>query len=33
VSFDYPIMLDLTGVPVLVVGGGRVALRKIEGLL
>ncbi len=31
--FDYPIMLDLTGVPVLVVGGGRVALRKIEGLL
>ena len=33
VAFDYPIMLDLTGVPVLVVGGGRVALRKIEGLL
>ena len=32
-AFDYPIMLDLTGVPVLVVGGGRVALRKIEGLL
>ena len=26
-------MLDLTGVPVLVVGGGRVAHRKIEGLL
>ena len=26
-------MLDLTGVPVLVVGGGRVALRKIEGLV
>lgn len=32
-AFDYPIMLDLTGVPVLVVGGGRVAHRKIEGLL
>ena len=32
-AFDYPIMLDLAGVPVLVVGGGRVALRKIEGLL
>jgi precorrin-2 dehydrogenase / sirohydrochlorin ferrochelatase len=33
VAFDYPIMLDLTGVPVLVVGGGMVALRKIEGLV
>jgi precorrin-2 dehydrogenase/sirohydrochlorin ferrochelatase len=33
VAFDYPIMLDLTGVPVLVVGGGRIALRKLEGLL
>jgi len=33
VAFDYPIVLDLAGVPVLVVGGGRVALRKIEGLL
>jgi len=33
VAFDYPIMLDLTGVGVLVVGGGRIALRKIEGLL
>jgi len=33
VAFDYPIMLDLAGVPVLVVGGGRVAHRKIEGLL
>ncbi len=32
-AFDYPIMLDLTDVPVLVVGGGRIALRKIEGLL
>jgi precorrin-2 dehydrogenase/sirohydrochlorin ferrochelatase len=33
VAFDYPIMLDLTGVRVLVVGGGRIAVRKIEGLL
>jgi len=33
VAFDYPIMLDLTDVSVLVVGGGRVALRKVEGLL
>jgi precorrin-2 dehydrogenase/sirohydrochlorin ferrochelatase len=33
VAFDYPIMLDLDGAPVLVVGGGRVALRKVEGLL
>ena len=32
-AFDYPIILDLAGVPVLVVGGGRVAQRKIEGLL
>ena len=32
-AFDYPIMLDLSGVAVLVVGGGRVAHRKIEGLL
>jgi len=33
VAFDYPIMLDLADVAVLVVGGGRVALRKVEGLL
>ena len=26
-------MLDLTDVPVLVVGGGRIARRKVEGLL
>ena len=32
-AFDYPIVLDLDGVAVLVVGGGTVALRKIEGLL
>ena len=29
----YPIFLDLTGKPVLVVGAGRVALRKVKGLL
>jgi precorrin-2 dehydrogenase / sirohydrochlorin ferrochelatase len=32
-SFDYPIYLDLRDVAVLVVGGGNVAARKIEGLL
>lgn len=31
--FDYPIYLSLGDVPVLVVGGGRVAARKIEGLV
>jgi siroheme synthase-like protein len=29
----YPIFLDLTGKPVLVVGAGKVALRKTRGLL
>jgi precorrin-2 dehydrogenase / sirohydrochlorin ferrochelatase len=29
----YPVNLDLRGRPVLVVGGGRVALRKVDGLL
>lgn len=32
-AFDYPVILDLTDVPVLVVGGGTIALRKIEGLV
>jgi precorrin-2 dehydrogenase/sirohydrochlorin ferrochelatase len=31
--FGYPIVLDLTGVPVLVVGGGQIAARKASGLL
>ncbi|PLS17149.1 siroheme synthase [Bacillus sp. M6-12] len=29
----YPIMLDIKGKPALVVGGGKVAERKIQGLL
>jgi siroheme synthase-like protein len=31
--FPYPVFLDLTGVPVLVVGGGAIALRKATGLV
>lgn len=31
--FSYPVFLDLHEVPVLVVGGGRIGWRKIEGLL
>ncbi|MEO5900917.1 MAG: bifunctional precorrin-2 dehydrogenase/sirohydrochlorin ferrochelatase [Ilumatobacteraceae bacterium] len=31
--FDYPVYLDLGDADVLVVGGGRVALRKVEGVL
>ena len=31
-SFGYPVFLDLTDVPVLLVGGGPVAMRKAEGL-
>ncbi len=31
-SFGYPVVLDLEGVAVLVVGGGRVAARKAAGL-
>lgn len=29
----YPVFLDIAGKPVVVVGGGEVALRKVEGLL
>lgn len=32
-GFAYPIVLDLTGRPCLVVGGGTVALRKVAGLV
>jgi len=32
-AFLYPMMLDLTGRPCLVVGGAAVAERKVEGLL
>ena len=32
-SFDYPVWLDLHDVPVLVVGAGPVAARKVEGLV
>jgi precorrin-2 dehydrogenase len=31
-SFAYPVYLDLSGAPVLVVGAGPVAARKVEGL-
>jgi precorrin-2 dehydrogenase/sirohydrochlorin ferrochelatase len=30
---QYPVNLDLAGVPVVVVGGGNVAARKVRGLL
>jgi siroheme synthase-like protein len=32
-QFAYPVVLDLHGVPVLVVGGGRIGARKAEGLV
>jgi precorrin-2 dehydrogenase / sirohydrochlorin ferrochelatase len=32
-TFGYPVVLDLHGVPVLVVGAGPVAVRKIAGLV
>lgn len=32
-SAYYPVMLEIAGLPCLVVGGGPVALRKVEGLL
>lgn len=31
-AFGYPVVLDLRGVPVLVVGAGPIAARKVEGL-
>ncbi|MEP1124054.1 MAG: bifunctional precorrin-2 dehydrogenase/sirohydrochlorin ferrochelatase [Ilumatobacter sp.] len=31
--FSYPVFLDLHGVAVLVVGGGRIGARKAEGLV
>jgi precorrin-2 dehydrogenase/sirohydrochlorin ferrochelatase len=31
-TFGYPVYLDLEGVPVLVVGAGPVAARKVQGL-
>lgn len=31
--FSYPVFLDLEGVPVLVVGGGRIGARKADGLI
>ncbi|MDP2290298.1 MAG: NAD(P)-dependent oxidoreductase [Actinomycetota bacterium] len=31
-AFQYPVFLDLAGVPVLVVGGGVIAFRKAAGL-
>lgn len=29
----YPVFLDIAGKPAMVIGGGQVALRKVEGLL
>lgn len=29
----YPVLLDLSSTQILVIGGGRVAMRKVEGLL
>ncbi|MEH6942875.1 precorrin-2 dehydrogenase/sirohydrochlorin ferrochelatase family protein [Bacillus sp. JJ722] len=29
----YPIMLDVTNKPIVIVGGGRIALRKAKGLV
>src|SRR3972149_70484 len=29
----YPVFLDIAGKPVVVIGGGEVAARKVEGLL
>lgn len=32
-AFGYPVVLDLTDVPILMVGGGQIASRKVAGLL
>jgi siroheme synthase-like protein len=32
-AFNYPVLLDVSRLPVLVVGGGEVAVRKVRGLL
>ena len=32
-TFTYPVYLDLEDVPVLVVGAGPIAARKVEGLV
>ena len=32
-SFPYPVFLDLQDVPVLVVGAGPIAARKVAGLV
>ena len=31
-TFGFPVVLDLHGIPVLVVGGGRIGARKAQGL-
>jgi precorrin-2 dehydrogenase / sirohydrochlorin ferrochelatase len=33
VTFGYPVFLDVEGISILVVGGGNVAGRKVEGLV
>jgi siroheme synthase (precorrin-2 oxidase/ferrochelatase) len=33
VAYSYPILLDLTGKLVVIVGGGMVAARKAQGVI